>query len=67
MNNTRKKFNSDIYGIRDLFYKKSPKEYNKMKENWYDDIYKYLKIEVKSKIELFEKGNLNGGIYHESK
>lgn len=67
INSTRLKYNSDIYGFKDLFYKTNPKEYKKIKDNWYKDIYKNLEIEVKSDIEIFEKGNLNGGILHESK
>ena len=67
INSTRKEYNSDIYGFKDLFYKTNPKEYKKIKDNWYKDIYKNLEIEVKSDIEIFEKGNLNGGILHESK
>lgn len=62
---TIKKYNSDIYGFRDMFYKKDPKAYKKIKDNWYKDIFKNLEIEVKSDIIIFEKGNLNGGVYHE--
>ena len=39
--------------------------YQKMKKNWYQDIFPNLEIEVKSKVKLIEKGNLNGGLYHE--
>lgn len=63
--NTTQKFNSDIYGFRDLFYKTDPNGYQKMKGNWYQDVFPNLEIEVKSKVELIEKGNLNGGVYHE--
>ena len=35
-----------------------------IKENW-DELFKNLNIKVKSNIEIFEKGNLNGGLYHE--
>lgn len=64
--NTTQKYNSDIYGFRDLFYKTDPKEYKKQKDIWYEEIYPNLEIEVKSNIKIFEKGNLNGGILHES-
>ena len=37
----------------------------KLKDNWYNSIFKNLEIEVKSNIKIIEKGNLNGGIYHE--
>ena len=64
--NTTQKYNSDIYGFRDLFYKTDPKEYKNQKDIWYEEIYPNLEIEVKSNIKIFEKGNLNGGILHES-
>ena len=58
-------YNTDIFGFKDLFYKENPKEfmniYKKSKENFLNNI----KIEVKSNIEIIEKGNLNGGIYYE--
>lgn len=59
------KYNSDIYGFLDLFYKKDPKYYKTIKDEWYEKIFPNLEIEVKSKIEIIEKGNLNGGLYHE--
>ena len=62
---TIKKYNSDIYGFEDMFYKKDAKYYKEnIKENW-DELFKNLNIKVKSNIEIFEKGNLNGGLYHE--
>jgi spore germination protein KC len=58
-----KKYNSDIFGFRDLFYKSDYKEYEKIKDKWYDEVFPKLEIEVKSDINLIEKGNLLGGIY----
>lgn len=63
--NTIQKYKSDIYGFRDMFYKKDPKAYKKLKNNWYNDTFPNLEIEVKSDITIFEKGNLDGGLYHE--
>jgi len=63
--NTIQKYNSDIFGFRDLFYKKDPKEYKKLKENWFKETFPNLEIKVKSDIEIIEKGNLNGGVWHE--
>ena len=58
------KYNSDIYGFEDIFYKKDVDYYkDKVKDNW-DEILNNLDIKVKSKIEIFEKGNLNGGLYY---
>lgn len=65
LKNTIKKYNSDIYGFRDMFYKQDPKAYKKIKDTWYEDVFPNLDIEVKANITLFEKGNLNGGVYHE--
>jgi len=59
------KYDSDIYGFEDMFYKKDAKYYKEnVKENW-DELFHELDIKVSSKIEIFEKGNLNGGLYHE--
>ena len=62
---TIKKYDSDIYGFEDMFYKKDAKYYKEhIKDNW-EELFHDLDIEVKSKIEIFEKGNLNGGLYNE--
>lgn len=62
---TIQKYNSDIYGFLDLFYKTDPSYYKKIKDTWYEETLPNLEIEVKSNIEIIEKGNLNGGLYHE--
>lgn len=56
-------YNSDIYGFRDMFYKKDPKAYKKLKDNWYEENFPNLKISVSSEVNLIEKGSLLGGIY----
>lgn len=62
---TLEKYNSDIYGFEDMFYKKDAKYYKEnLKDNW-DNTLKTLNINVKSNIKIFEKGNLNGGLYYE--
>lgn len=63
--NTTQKYNSDIYGFKDLFYKTNPKEYKEIIKTLDDNFLKELKIKVKSNITIIEKGNLNGGIYNE--
>lgn len=65
LKSTIQKYNSDIYGFRDMFYKQDPKTYKKLKNNWYKETFPNLEIEVKSDITIFEKGKLNGGLYHE--
>lgn len=61
--NTNKKYNSDIYGFKDLFYKENPNKYKELIKEYKDDFLNNISYKVKSNIELIEKGNLNGGIY----
>ena len=65
--NTNAKYNSDIYGFKDLFYKKNPKEHKKLIKKFGDNFLNNIEIKVKSNIKIIEKGNLNGGIYREQK
>lgn len=65
VNNIIKKYDSDIFGFADMYYKKDPKKFKKMKDKWYEDYFKNIDIEVKSDVNIFEKGNLNGGLYDE--
>lgn len=59
------KYNSDIYGFEDMFYKKDANYYKKhIKNNW-EKLIHQLNIKVKSNITIFEKGNINGGLYYE--
>jgi spore germination protein KC len=59
------KYNSDIYGFQDLYYKTDTSYYNTIKDTWYDNIFPNIEIEVKSNITIQEKGNLTGGLYNE--
>ena len=59
----RDKYNSDIFGIRDLYYKKEPSSIKDI--SWYDEIFPNINIKVESKIKLYEKGNTKGGIRYE--
>lgn len=56
-------FNSDIYNLRDMIYKQDPKYYNKIKNNYYEEVFNNLTYEIKSEIELQGKGNIVGGTY----
>ena len=51
--------------FRDLYYKTDPKYFKKNYDNWYEDIFPSLKLEVKSEIKLYEKGNTLGGTKYE--
>lgn len=55
--NVQEKYNSDIFGFADLFYKSNPKEFNKIKEDWYKSRFKNLKIEVNAEFNIETKGN----------
>ncbi len=59
-NNVRDKYNTDIYGFRDLYYKK-----NINVNNWYSDVYPKLKLKVKANIKLYENGNIKETIKYE--
>ena len=61
-NSTRKKYNSDIYGFEDLYYKKDPKYYNKIRKDWDSKEFQKIKLKVKSNIKIVEQGNILGKI-----
>lgn len=53
-----KKYNTDIYGFEDLFYKSDPKYYKTIKDKWAGGNYNDLDIEIKVNITLPEKGTI---------
>ena len=57
------KYNSDIYGFKDLYYKTNNKYYKRMNNK--ENILKNIKIKVKVDIKIIEQGNLLGGIDNE--
>jgi len=61
----RETYNTDVFKFRDLYYKTDYKYFKENCSNWYDDIFPNLTLEVKSEIELYEKGNTLGGIKYE--
>lgn len=58
-----KNYNSDIYDFRNTIYKQDPKYYNKIKDNYYKEIFNKLTYKIKSDITLQGKGNIVGGTY----
>lgn len=58
----RDKYNSDIFGIEDMYYKKMNGYYKTVKRDW-DEYFRNIEIEVESDVNLFSKGNGLGGIY----
>lgn len=67
VNNIIDKYNSDIFGFADLYYKTDAKYFKEIKDKWYDEYFNNIEIEVKSNVNIFEKGNLNGGLYNGEK
>ena len=61
--NINSTYNSDIYNFRDMIYKQDYKFYNKIKNNYYDEVFNKLSYQVKSNITLQGKGNIVGGTY----
>jgi len=66
-NSIREKYNTDVFKFRDLYYKTDYKYFKEKQNNWYEEIFPNLKLEVTSKIELYEKGNTLGGTEYERK
>lgn len=56
-------YNTDIYNFKDMIYKQDYKFYNKIKDNYYDEVFKKLTYEIKSDFTLQGKGNIVGGTY----
>lgn len=50
------KFHSDIFGFKDLYYRSNYQFYQTIKDNWNETI-EDIKINVKSKVKITEKGN----------
>ena len=58
INTIRKQYNTDIFGFLDTIYKTNYKMYQKVKNTWYQDTYKNIKINVNPKIKIIGKGNI---------
>ena len=63
--NIRKKYNTDVFKFRDIYYKTDYKHFKENQDNWYESVFPNLKLEVKSQIKLYEKGNTLGGTKYE--
>lgn len=61
------KYSTDIFGFEELFYKKDTKYYEKIKNNWTNDNFKNLAIDVDADINLSEKGTILRVIKHDKK
>lgn len=59
--NINRKYNSDIYGIKDKYYKDKLKYYKKIKNDW-ENYFNNIDLKVKSDIEIFSQGNGEGDL-----
>ena len=58
----RNKYNTDIFGFLDTIYKQDYNTYIKVKNNWYNDEFKNIPINIKTKISIVGIGNIMEGI-----
>ena len=63
----RRDYNTDMFGFRSLYYKSDYRYFKKYCLNWYEDVFPKIKLEVRSDIKLYEKGNTLGGVMYERK
>ena len=61
INNIRNTYNSDIFGFLDLIYKKDYNTYTQIKDNWYKEEFKNIKINTNVSINIIGKGNVLEG------
>ena len=62
INHIRNTYNSDIFGFLDIIYKYDYQTYEEVKDNWYDFIFKNIKINVTPKVKIIAKGSVMEGI-----
>ena len=58
----RDKYNTDIFGFLDTIYKQDYNTYIKIKNNWYNNEFKNIPINIKTKIRIVGIGNIMEGI-----
>ena len=66
-NSIREKYDTDIFGFQELYYRTNYKYFKENCTNWYEDIYPKIKLEVKANVRLYEKGSTLGGLRYERK
>lgn len=66
-NSIRKKYDTDVFGFQELYYRTNYKYFKENCTNWYEDIYPKIKLEVKANVRLYEKGSTLGGLRYERK
>ena len=66
-NSIREKYDTDVFGFQELYYRTNYKYFKEKCNNWYEDIYPKIKLEVKANVRLYEKGSTLGGLRYERK
>lgn len=66
-NSIREKYDTDVFGFQELYYRTNYKYFKENCTNWYEDIYPKIKLEVKANVRLYEKGSTLGGLKYERK
>lgn len=66
-NSIREKYDADVFGFQELYYRTNYKYFKENCTNWYEDIYPKIKLEVKANVRLYEKGSTLGGLRYERK
>jgi len=61
INNIRKQYNSDVFGFLDIIYKTDYNTYKEIKDTWYNNEFKNIKINIKASIDIIGKGNVLEG------
>ena len=61
-NSIREKYDTDVFGFQELYYRTNYKYFKENCTNWYEDIYPKIKLEVKANVRLYEKGSTLGGL-----
>lgn len=67
INEIRDDYNTDVFGIKDSFYKKYPDYFKEIEDKWYDEVFPNLDIDVDVNIKLYEKGNILGGTEYDKR
>lgn len=58
INNIRNDYNSDIFGFLDTIYKHDYKTYIEIKNNWYNNYFKNIPINIDTNINIVSIGNI---------
>ena len=66
-NSIREKYDTDVFGFQELYYRTNYKYFKENCTNWYEDIYPKIKLEVKANVRLYEKGSTLGVLRYERK